>query len=274
MEDNISQNDFLKAFGIEDDSNTNNADTGDQTNQTPASDASNTDSDTNNNADTDNSTDTNKNEGNDEGNSNDTDDGKQTKQQDPATSKSANAFAAMRVELAQKNKMLENVASVLGLDFKTKDSMDQLQTKLNEALAKKQGLPVETLERLNKLEAMEEQRNIEQVRNNAFLGFQNVKNTFKLTDDDLQNFANELVADGKNPFITEMDLMSEYKLRNFDKLIEKAKEQGIQSEIQRASKAQNNASTPGNTTGGNTDDSTDKVNSVKELNEWFSKQGS
>ena len=275
MEDDvISQDDFLKAFGVgtnstdgSNDTTTNtdgntNATDGNQDGANPGTDGQTT-TDTNvtgdagasqtgdNNGD---QTDANKNEGND------------------PTSKSAQAFAAMRVELAAKNKMLEGVASVLGIDLKSKDSMDQLQTKLNEALAKKQGVSPEIIDKLNRFEEMETQRNIEQVRNNAFRGFQQVKTQFGLDDAKLQEFANQLVADGKNPFTTPLDLVTEYKLKNFDKLLEQAKAQGAQEEIARASKAGSNASTPGTNVGGGQQDSPEQITTVKQLTDWFNKQ--
>lgn len=272
MDEEISQDDFLAAFGITPDSANQDDTEGDAGDQTPDSNSGGADPrpDGNESADDNNASD-------DEGTSKDGDksEGDEGKANQPsATEKSAQAFAAMRVELAQKNKMLENVATVLGLDPKSKDSMDQLQTKLTEALAKKQGLPVETLERLNKLEEMEQQRNIEQVRNNAFLGFQRVKTIFGLDDAALQEFANSLVAEGKNPFTTPLDLVTEYKLKNFDKLMEQAKNQGAQAEIERAAKANTNASTPGTKQGGASDSEPEKITSVKQLTDWFNNQQS
>ena len=278
MEDEqISQEDFLKAFGV---APTTPADNGAATNTSanatndnpdganPGTESSDGTDGVDNNQQTQqrepsntgdnnegNQTDANKNEGND------------------PTSKSAQAFAAMRVELAAKNKMLEGVASVLGIDLKSKDSMDQLQTKLNEALAKKQGITPEILDKLNRFEQMEEQRNIEQIRNNAFMGFQKVKTKYGLSNEQLQEFANQLVADGKNPFITQLDLESEYKLKNFDKIMEEAKARGAQEEIARAAKAGANASTPGNNQGVQTNNNDAKqITTIKGLTEWFNQQ--
>jgi len=275
-EDEISQDDFLKAFGITDVANQNN----DGSQGTDGQQGNQADSDganpgTGEQDSTDNTT-------GDEGASKDGentgegagDQGDQNKDTNAQVNKQSQAFAAMRIELSQKNKMLENMATILGLDPKSKDSMSQLQSKLTEALAKKQGIPTETLERLNRLEEMEQQRNVEQIRNNAFLGFQKVKTQFQLTDDELQSFANELVAEGKNPFVTSLDLVTEYKLKNFDKLLEKAKNQGIQDEIARAAKANNNASTPGNKQGGTTDSDPDKITTVKQLNDWLNQRQS
>ena len=272
-EDVVSQDDFLKAFNVTSDS------AGQDDNTNDAQDNQNSDDNQDNSTEGANPGTDDQGSNNDQGDSNDGDNsgdnqGNQTKQNNTQDNKQHQAFAAMRVELSQKNKMLEDVATVLGLDPKSKDSMDQLQTKLTEALAKKQGIPVETLERLNRLEQMEQQRNVEQIRNNAFTGFQRVKTQFGLNDNQLQEFANELVADGKNPFLQSLDLVTEYKLRNFDRLLEQARNQGSQAEIERAAKAQNNASTPGNKKGGTADQEPDKITTVKELNNWFNQQQS
>lgn len=267
-EDQISQEDFLKAFGVAP-TTTDQADTNDSTNAT-------TDDQNNANPGTDtqepaaSTTD-----GNDVSENGDNK-GNQTEVNNGATnetSKSAQAFAAMRVELAAKNKLLEGVASVLGIDMKAKDSANQLQTKITEALAKQKGISPEILQRLNELEEKETLRNTEQIRNNAFMGFQKVKTKYGLNDTQLQEFANQLVADGKNPFVTSLDLETEYKLKNFDKLLEQAKAQGAQEEIARATKAGANASTPENKQGVQTNNGDAKqITTVKELTEWFNQQ--
>lgn len=275
MEDDvISQDDFLKAFGISGEADQNNqGDQGTDDQGNNPADQGNANPGTEDQGNTDNASgDQGASQNGDNNGAADNNSNDQTNNSN--TNKSAQAFAAMRVELNQKNKMLENVATVLGLDPKSKDSMDQLQTKLTEALAKKQGLPVETLERLNRLEELEQQRNIEQVRNNAFAGFQQVKTQFGLNDEQLQAFANELVADGKNPFVQQLDLVTEYKLKNFDKLLEQAKNQGAQAEIERAAKANNNASTPGTNQGGASGQEVDKITTVKQLTDWFNQQQS
>lgn len=256
----VTQDDFLKAFGI------GSADQADEQNNgsQQGSDES-TDGATGESQDQEQTQDQ-------QGDTDAGSEGNQEQQTNTAPDKSAKAFAAMRVELAQKQKLLDDVASVLGLDPKAKDSMDQLQSKLTETLAKKQGIPTETLERLNKLEELEQRRNEEQVRNNAYLGFEKVKTQFKLSDSELQQFANELVTDGKNPFVQTFDLVAEYKLRNFDRLLEDAKQQGIQAEIARASKANDNASTPSNKQGGTQDQNADQITTVKQLTDWFNKQ--
>lgn len=273
-EDLISQDDFLAAFGVTDPANQETQDDGNQNQGTTEPNAEGANPGTDSQPTSNTEADGGSKDGDEQAAGNDNDQGKQDNDTNQV-SKSAQAFAAMRIELANKNKLLEGVATVLGLDPKQKDSIDQLQTKLNEALAKKQGLPVETLERLNRLEELEQQRNIETIRNNAFQGFQKVKTQFNLSDEALQEFANSLVADGKNPFVIPLDLVTEYKLKNFDKLLEQAKNQGAQDEINRAAKANNSASTPNNKSGGTAqNDEPEKITTVKQLNDWFNQQQS
>ncbi|MCQ2968539.1 MAG: hypothetical protein MJ191_00180 [Clostridium sp.] len=250
----ISNEDFLKAFGInQEETEETPQETNEGTEETPAEEVPAPEQDGEQDASEDNkpSETTNNNQDN---------------------TKQAQAFAFMRSELNQKNKMLNDVAVVLGLDPKSKDSMAQLQTKLTEALAKQQGIPSEILEKLNRLETLENERNIETIRNNAFNGFQQVKSKFGLNDQELEEFANELVRDGKNPFTQSVDLLTEYKLKNFDKLLEQAKQQGIQAEMERASKASKNASTPSKTHGGAEKDEPEKITTVKGLTDWFNQQ--
>lgn len=265
-DEQISQDDFLKAFGVAptttesaNENDSTNATTDDQDSANPGTDAQESTANTNADSASEN--------GDNKGNQTEANNGATNE-----TSKSAQAFAAMRVELAAKNKMLDNVASILGIDMKAKDSADQLQAKITEALAKQKGISPEILQRLNELEEKETQRNSEQIRSNALMGFQKVKTKYGLDDTQLQEFANQLVADGKNPFVTNLDLETEYKLKNFDKLLEQAKTKGAQEEIARAAKAEANASTPGNNQGVQSNNDVQQITTVKQLNEWFNQQ--
>jgi hypothetical protein len=66
-----------------------------------------------------------------------------------------------------------------------------------------------------------------------------------------------------------VDLVSEYRNRHFDELIEQAVQRGIAQEAQRAAKAGAQGSIPPDTTGGREDSEAPKINSVSELNKWL-----
>lgn len=185
--------------------------------------------------------------------------------------KQAQAFAQMRIANQQQTQLIKQIAGVLGVD-NTKDPqamMTALQQLTVKAQAQKQGIPEEVLSRINQLENV----NLEYQRQQAYLaagrGFQTIKDKYGLDDDGLEAFAQELIADGINPYERPVDLVSEYKLRHFDDLIAQATQKGIDQEAQRAAKAGAQGSTPSDTTGGRADSDPPKINSVAELNKWL-----
>lgn len=184
--------------------------------------------------------------------------------------KAAQAFAQMRVENKQYQNMIKNVAEILGVkDTKNQEDMlASLNELVTKAQAQKQGVPQELLTRLQQLEQRDQEYTLQQNRQAAYLGFQKVKDDFKLSDADLNYFADSLAADGLNPFEQSIDLVAEYKLRNYDKLVAAAIEQGIRQEAERAAKAITQSSAPGQTQGKSSTDA-EKITSVSELNNWF-----
>lgn len=188
-----------------------------------------------------------------------------------ANTKQAQAFAQMRIANQQQAQLIKQIAEVVGVTD-TKDPqamMNALQQLAVKAQSQKQGIPEEVLTRLNQLE----NTNLEYKRQQAYLaagrGFQTIKDKYGLDDAGLEAFAQELIADGLNPYEQPIDLVSEYKIRHFDSMLEEAIQKGIEQEAQRAAKAGAQGSTPTTTTGGRTDSETPKINSVSELNKWL-----
>jgi hypothetical protein len=104
------------------------------------------------------------------------------------------------------------------------------------------------------------------------MGFQAVKNQFNLSDKDVDDFADQLIRDGVNPFTKSVDIVAEYKLRNFDALLEAAVQKGAAQEAQRQANVAAHSSQPNKTTGGAGDNSEpDKINSVASLTDWLEK---
>lgn len=163
----------------------------------------------------------------------------QTQSQTPVTEpdKTARAFAAMRVQNTKYEKALEAVAKTMGLDPK---NMDAVLQKISETNTQKEAeqakVPVEFLQRVQNLEAQTEQYRMQEIQRNAYAGFQQLKDQYHLDDQALVNFATTLASSGMNPMTTPVDVVREYKLRNFDTLLAQAKEQGRQEEVARSSK--------------------------------------
>ena len=204
-----------------------------------------------------------------------TGDGAQTSQTDDvnktANTKQAQAFAQMRIANQQQAQLIKQIAGVVGItDTKDPEAiMNALQQVVVKAQSQKQGIPEEVLTRLNHLENMNSEYQKQQAYIAAGRGFQTIKDKYGLDDNGLEAFAQELIADGLNPYESPIDLVTEYKVRHFDELIEQAVQRGIEQEAQRAAKAGTQSSTPSNTNGGRTDSDAPKITTVAELNKFL-----
>lgn len=183
--------------------------------------------------------------------------------------KQAKAWAEMRVQNKNYEKILKGVAGVLGVDGTNPDTMLQaLNDKVNEAQAKAQGVPKELLERLNQLEERDKMFEQEEIKRNAYLGFQNLKNDFGLDDKALSSFADELIQEGLNPFEQHVDIETAFIKTHYKDLITQAEERGIKREQERAAKANTQGSTPNNKNGQDPG-GVQKINNIADLNKWY-----
>lgn len=142
------------------------------------------------------------------------------------TGKQNTAFAQMRVQNTAMQKTLAKVAQTLGINTNDPEQLlAALDRKVNEHTAETTGVPLDTLERLDKLTRDAERRDAETMAAEATRGFQRVKDEFKLDNKGLAAFAAQLRDAGMNPFATPMDLIKEYRAMNFDTLLSKAKDE-------------------------------------------------
>lgn len=192
---------------------------------------------------------------------------------DPPVDRTAQAFAAMRVQNKEYQKILNGVAKVLGV--KDTSNPDVMLTSLNDLLtkaqAKEQNVPEEVFKRLQTLEAKDQEYTQKEIKETAYLGFQKVKDTFKLDNAQLNKFADELVAAGINPFETKVDILKEYQTMHFQDLIAAAAAEGAKLEAERAVKAAAHGSDPGKKQGQGGSDP-EKITTIAQLNDWFDQQ--
>ena len=202
--------------------------------------------------------------------------GEQEGQQNPppepkADKRASAAFAQMRLQNKKYETMFKGLASVLGVqDTSDPDKLiEALNEKLVEAQAKQQNIPVDVLQRLQKLEDENQTYTAEQLKRTAYIGFQKVKDEHQLSDAELSSFADSLIADGLNPFEQPVDLLAEYRLRNFEKLLKAAEERGIKQEMERAAKAAAQSSTPNSGAGGKGEGQEGKITTISALDKFF-----
>lgn len=197
-------------------------------------------------------------------------------QQEPdfqKNNKANEAFAQLRVENKKYQGMLKNVATLLGVNSSNPDDIvNSVQNAITQAQAKQQGIPPEVLARMAKLEDDNKAFMQNEIRKNAYLGFQSLKDKFSLDNKSLDSFATNLVNDGLNPFDTPMDLETEYIRRNYTTLISQAEERGAKKEAERAARASNQGTSPNNVQGGEDNSGVEKITSIHDLDKWLNSQ--
>lgn len=160
-------------------------------------------------------------------------------------SKQNKAFAEMRIKNKEYEQFLMNMARVAKLDVKgAQDAMAVLQERLQQTEAKQKQMDPQVLKELEDSRRQLSEMQAARLKERAISDFARLKATHGLSDADLNEFADTLISKNRNPFEQEMDLVNEYRLTNFDKLIERAREEGRQEEIARSAKAQASSTSP------------------------------
>lgn len=188
----------------------------------------------------------------------------QTKPQDD---KAGHAFAQMRVQNNQLLTLLSKVAKATGIEYTdNNDLLNKLDDDSITKLAAKQNVPVELLKRMEQLEQRDLVSQQEKLQQAAFLGFQQVKDAYDLTEDELRNFALELDTAGKNPFEQHINLVTEYKLSHFDDIVTKKANAAVQAALAKSSAADKHSSKPNSANGKPDSGKPEKVSTVAGLN--------
>lgn len=188
-------------------------------------------------------------------------------------SKQAFAFAQLRQEANQKKQLLTGLQKILNIpeDTPMEDVMSKVQEAIVKAQAKQTGVPEDIINKINNLEQRDKEYRAHQLQENAYLGFSKIQKEFGLDQAGVKAFAVELLKDNMNPFEQDIDVIKEYKLRHFNDIIQAEVAKAVQAEQQRAAKAGTQSTQPGNTQG-QAKGETGKINSIKELDNWFDAQ--
>ena len=197
---------------------------------------------------------------------NDSDNGQQPAASKPSDEDKRNfAFGKMRTEINQLTELLGKVAKANGVDYTdSKDLVAKLNDDAIQKMAQRQNVPVELLQEIEALRQDSAQLKAQQRRDAAAIGFQQVMDTYKLTQDELKAFAVELDNAGKNPFEQPVDLMSEYKIMHYDDILQAAVKSAVEESLKKDSAATQSSSTPAQQQGGNGGDN-QKITTVAGL---------
>ena len=188
-----------------------------------------------------------------------------------ADDKDSKAFAAMRVENNNMRKSIGGLAETLGLN--RNEPLDTLLPKvqgvITQARAKQSGIPAALLKKVETLEEINNKYEQEHRTVKLHEGLTDLAEKYKLDEKALTDFVYGLAAEGKNPMLTDVDVMQEYESRNFDKIIESKVAAAVLAEQQRAANASNHSNPPNGHQAPGVDTPKKDINSVRELDEFF-----
>lgn len=159
--------------------------------------------------------------------------------------KSNSAFAQMRIQNKEFSDLIMNLAKATGQTPKNiTEAQDMLKEGLTKVVSKNRNIPEDVLREMEEDKRALAEYKQTQARQKALAGFQLVKDTFTLSKEDVNSFADKLIENKLNPFEQDLDLVKEYRNLYFDELIAKAREAGVQEERARSLKARQNSTTP------------------------------
>lgn len=181
--------------------------------------------------------------------------------------KQNSAFAQMRIQNKELSDLLMSLAAATGQNPKNvSEAQTILKEGLNKLTSKNRNIPEDVLREMEEDKKAIASFKQEQAKQKALAGFQAVKDKFTLSRDEVNTFADKLIENKLNPFEQDLNLVKEYEYLYFEELLAKAKEQGVQEERARSSKAQQNSTTP-STRKGISDSTGDQSNPIKTVEE-------
>lgn len=177
------------------------------------------------------------------------------------------AFGQMRQQNNEMAGILGRIAQANGIQYtNTQDLISKLNDDALAKLAQKQNVPVELLREMDALRAGQQQWQQSQREQVAFAGFQTLMTQYGLSQDDLKAFAVELDGAGKNPFVQNINVVDEYRLRHFDDIMAKRVNAAVKEALAKSGAADTHSSTPNSQQGAGSGDGGQKITTLEGLN--------
>lgn len=164
--------------------------------------------------------------------------------------KSSKAFAAQRLQLKNQNDLMMRFAAMANIPAANpEEAYSKLSGIVTQQEAKAKNLDPLVLRTLQDQEAKLAAYEQEEIKKEANASFLDLQKQFKLEPRDLESFARQLSKEGVNPFTQRgINLSQHYLSLNYQKLMDRAKEQGRAEEAERQKRVAQ-STTPGQQTG-------------------------
>jgi len=180
------------------------------------------------------------------------------------------AFAKLRIEATESNRVIMELAKALDLDVKDPVAARQMLLNMSsQKLAEKAQLPVDVYNELNSTKDQLAQIQYQQRQVSVRESLLDIKTRYNLDDKEILNFANTLDAEGVNPLIDpSVNLDYEFYKRNAQALEKKRIDKAVEEALRKNNTAEQHSSTPSKAQGGTPPaPASGKINTVAGLND-------
>lgn len=155
------------------------------------------------------------------------------------------AWAEMNRANKQLTALLGKIADANGIEYSNaKDLVDKLSDDAIVKMSQKQNVPVELLRKIEALQADSDAYKKQQLQNNAAIGFQALQQEYGLDQQALEQFALELNQAGKNPFEVQVDILTEYKTRHFNEILQASIAKAVEAALKNDASVSQQSSQP------------------------------
>lgn len=180
------------------------------------------------------------------------------------------AFAEQRLTIKKQNDFIKSIGKLMGFDESA--SFEDIQTKAAEVLlekqSKEQGIPVEFLQRLERAESLIQENAQIKLERKVSEDFTDLINEHSLSDEEVSEFTDYLIDNGKNPMLNQnVDIRAEYLKLHMNDIIAKHVNAALEKESARQKKVDAHSASASPNSPGDKDEKT--ISTVKDLDDLF-----
>lgn len=180
------------------------------------------------------------------------------------------AFAEQRLQIKKQNDFIRNIGKLIGFDENA--SLEEIQDKVKDVLLEKQAkennISVDLMKRLERAESLLQENDQIKLEKKVTEAFTDLIEEHNLTKEQVDEFTNYLIDNGKNPMLNaEVDLQAEYLKLHYKDMVQAAVDAALEKESNRKKKVDEQASSSVGSSPSDKEEA--KITSVKDLDEVF-----
>lgn len=189
---------------------------------------------------------------------------------DTKQSRQNHAFAEQRLQIKKQNDFIKNIGKLIGFDEKA--SLEEIQEKVKDVLlekeAKENNISVDLMKRLERAESLLQENDQIKLEKKVTEAFTDLIDEYDLSKEDVDDFTEYLINNGKNPMLdSNVDMKAEYLKLHYKDMVQAAVNAALEKENSRKKKVDEQASSGVGSSPNDKEEA--KITSVKDLDAVF-----